>query len=1067
MHAMIFGLCILFSVIAFAQDVDLGGGVIVTQEQLKKIESSFSKLSEDKIFYHWTKRSTALRWITQGQLDVAEVSFYNTPTRSLQAFGPGLYLASSPTSSQGFGDFPVTFKISKGTLLYDKQIVRNLLGRELTNAQASKLGEKIPFIRGLNRDWFLFNHAKHAKEISYGLLSSPEAKFKSSEFDGKKWNIFSVVNDMNEAHRGDGHMDYLKRVLILSDYLDGISFAKALKENPAQPWLEFEPERFYTYEKGLTRLQKEVNGIPSSYQEFKKKLTKVFSIVSGSEETNFNNSMRSEGIRAGGTGDEQRFFATAQELKVLEENPYLEIVSKKAGEGGFWIEYYYPDSLHYKKLKTMLSPELFTKLEHTQPDKLMQDHALRQDLNRKIIEELMEDLYTKHKDIKFRSLDELPLSFMNKLISIHPFPDFNGRTVRLFGKLSFFNSGVDVPYFMMSDMDMMMPVQDQVKFIKASTKAHQILQEELIEEYAIATSQKRIPDYLKKIKLTEFVTNGLNSFGDINLDDPEQLKMIKNRDWTRLIDRISSEAWKKIDGELIDPKFREAATIKIMAGDSSLFARHLPKTNEYIFDILKRDLLRDSYFNLTDVAVLGKYQDIYPLIKNPNAQSPDEMTKIMIDRLSVKAASTADQQELRNIVTALKQIEHDEIVYAEMLASITKKSKKIADLDSINTMIKGLSYFGFSKTYFENLPMENKIRFLDVLHDLVLVNLKTAEKNGNYASVEIYLGFIRSKIKDIPETTSKKYLKLGDEYKKSILKILTEGNSDLISPRLTRGILSDLEIFELLKNNTIPNSKKFSLEFFKECSERPWLIKDYNSSDQKKILTILWEMFDQSLIKDPINSIVGKANLYQKLYMEMPDNYRDGVPHPSKLEPIIKQVFLDNTDVTPEKEVLNRISGKTPKGVKNPASLLIPSLLNSYLNDLDKLEVMAKLSSDAFRDEPFKTWPTTYAEMIKKYTSIHGPFKKMAFEQQKRLLDALKELYVPWFAAFPKEAEEAVQDYIILFNYAHPSVRPKLVTPYEVDRNMKKPKIAKLPKLDGLRKKACDRILGIMDVLLD
>ncbi len=194
-------LWMITSTLAFAQ-IDLGGGVVITHEQLKKIESMLEKTTADRHFTHWTNKATGMRWIQQSYINSGEVNFYNRPTGDRQVYGPGIYLAETPTSSKNFGEVPVSFKVTKGTPIYDEAIVKKVIGKSLTAEQASKLGEHIPLIRHATSDWYVVNHSMHTDELVYGKIPKPEAKVYVQNPDN--WTQFKVPGDFKElVQNGD------------------------------------------------------------------------------------------------------------------------------------------------------------------------------------------------------------------------------------------------------------------------------------------------------------------------------------------------------------------------------------------------------------------------------------------------------------------------------------------------------------------------------------------------------------------------------------------------------------------------------------------------------------------------------------------------------------------------------------------------------------------------------------------------------------------------------------------------------------------------------------------------
>ncbi|RYZ71448.1 MAG: hypothetical protein EOP05_12045, partial [Proteobacteria bacterium] len=390
-----------------------------THEQIESLKRGFTHLSEDKTFFHWTTPETGMRWMIQGHLDQGEVDFYNTPTDSLQAYGAGIYMASNPTSSEGFGEFCVVFKMRAGTLLYSPEVAKQVFGRELTNDEMTELGKKIPFVRDLNGDWHITHAASNLSQIEYaGPYGGDARMFKGTD----QRTMLKAI----ETAKTYGDVGYLESFFHLMHYMDGISLQRAIRVAPSNPWSQFEPHLFENFRK-LNQSALEVAAVSPEValwgpnetdkeawatKQVRVKLPGLINSLNNSTGAAF----RGHPIRAGGSSAGETFLVSPQELNVLLANPYLTVESKPDGTGfGFLVSYSYPDIRNLQKLKPLLSADVYEQLEKHNAQSLASDRGLEVRLNQILIEDLLRNLM---RDLHGKAID--PADFINRYISIHP-----------------------------------------------------------------------------------------------------------------------------------------------------------------------------------------------------------------------------------------------------------------------------------------------------------------------------------------------------------------------------------------------------------------------------------------------------------------------------------------------------------------------------------------------------------------------------------------------------------------------------------------------------------------------
>lgn len=641
---MVFTLLTLFlSLTAYAQVLDLGDGLKVSQEQLETLKKQFPRTTEDRTFFHWTRKSNAMRWVTQKQISEGEMNFLNTPTGDRQAYGPGFYIAEKPISSQSFGEAPVSLVLKKGTPIYDPSIAEKVIGAKPTANQEAKLGEALQLLKPASDDWYVLNNAVYTQDIFYGRFANPEAHIYVQM--ATNWSPFAIAEDFRELiNAGDQDAMYLQDILYASDYMDGVSFARAMKVSPGAPWKEFEPEGFNQYKQALEYFSEKTG--KSSFGEERstraetirnkgieavdQSLLEVNNQFHNKNFQTLKDAFRSEGIRAGGDEAGNTFEVTKEQLKVLQENPYLEVSVVKQGDG-ILVNYFYPDAFHYKKLKDRISPELYQKLEKYSGLSLMNNHELRQSLNKQLIQELVNDFTTRMKNGEASWTD---------LISIHPFEDKNGRSVRMLQKI--YNPSVQ--NFFIGDMDLLAPKDKQNLFLDASSNAHTQMQADLLDEFLKAKTQRRMPNYLNSKTLDNYVDNALPFAAKIDLNSPVVLEQIRRRDWEDLLTDAKSSGVDALRKRLKDSENYDLSTQRLnsVIRDDVLFnydetqkAQLVELTNEVIESsktpIEKKAELFENYQNLYEKTNSSLIQGVKPI-----EEIKAEMLEGIIKALTIK-----------------------------------------------------------------------------------------------------------------------------------------------------------------------------------------------------------------------------------------------------------------------------------------------------------------------------------------------------------------------------------------------------------------------------------------------
>ena len=625
-----------------------------TSEQIDSIWRELPKTEEERIFYHWTKPDVGERWIQQGGLDQGEMDFYNQPTGDRQVYGAGIYFSEDPQSSRTFGSFLTIWKVRKGQPIYDNKIVERIMGRSLTNDEITELGKRIPFLRKVTSQWWLTHHAENLSHPVNPVLV--EFLKEEPRFD-RIQKVLEHIRKLNPQAA-----DYLDSFFHLASYSDGLSLYRATTVNPTNPWHEFEPENFERYKAMRAKYLNEAHalqtsggrlsskdGITDGYANFGKPsglffgqsrdtwvkdqidlLTRINSDVRG-----IASSFRTESVRAGGPEAGNRFLATHSQAAALAQNPYLELnVVPDPQQRGLLVEYHYPDVYHFKKLKGRLSDTLYHLLETTDPEKFKTDDKLRNETNQKIVSELLRGY--------IKSIHNTPINyahFMATLISIHPYSDFNGRTVRIFSELAGVETSKILPHLFESDLDILTTQAGLKHNLAGATHAYTHFVRAVVEETFDAVQRKRMPIYFQHAIMNPILQAFHLGETDqqLTLAD-DDLERIRNRNMTDLYNRHLGFGW-DVTAETLDEAYRyavETKTEKIfftaleaslsrrtVTNDDNLLLWTKVMANENYSKVLISEGVQNSQARMTRAVLTDMAKSLSDLEKIANAPNPN------------------------------------------------------------------------------------------------------------------------------------------------------------------------------------------------------------------------------------------------------------------------------------------------------------------------------------------------------------------------------------------------------------------------------------------------------------
>lgn len=237
-------------------------------------------------------------------------------------------------------------------------------------------------------------------------------------------------------------------------------------------------------------------------------------------------SVRTEDIWAGGDlypdwkGGYYR--VSAQELEVLQQNVFITVESKPDPESrdasNVLARHRYTSVQDYSRFLTVISPELADQLKAAElAGKLNQANTEEyRQLTQKFLEALITALMPSQLILTPNST--LPIAAIYRaLISIHPFKDFNGRSVRAFMKGLAFNGILLVDF----NHDLTKPLASLAIEINNGTRAFNFIFD------AFQNEQYRNPQFPQYYNTPEFY-QFLTGTAEIKGDPKEFVRLIKN-----------------------------------------------------------------------------------------------------------------------------------------------------------------------------------------------------------------------------------------------------------------------------------------------------------------------------------------------------------------------------------------------------------------------------------------------------------------------------------------------------------------------------------------------------------
>lgn len=239
--------------------------------------------------------------------------------------------------------------------------------------------------------------------------------------------LFPDANGMYWGGNQGSANAFLNSLQLSLNFIDFPDLVVAAAEGNPRPWALYDqPGR-----KPLLDRYQEIQRLPfggGSPKKFTELMLKIHAILSG-----VNEGYRENEILAGGSlhPDHQGGFYRVSEIekKRLLDNPFLSVEIKddpdqKPPVRSYLARHRYPSAATFERYTAYFTPELKSELERARASGALDDRESPEfkRLNRKMIGEMVDWAMETY----FGDFHRLYLN----LISIHPFPDFNGRTLR-------------------------------------------------------------------------------------------------------------------------------------------------------------------------------------------------------------------------------------------------------------------------------------------------------------------------------------------------------------------------------------------------------------------------------------------------------------------------------------------------------------------------------------------------------------------------------------------------------------------------------------------------------------
>lgn len=299
----------------------------------------------------------------------------------------------------------------------------------------------------------------------------------------------------------------------------------------------------------------------------RKSLIERYQIVSESTEPGY----RSIPIEAGGdifpdgVNGKGYYRITAHQRKALEANPFLTIEiredpSSPLAKKSYLARHEYPSARTYQNFRSHLSVPLQNKLDTAQAAGSFTDISSPdfKMLTQEILQELVRE--------PAHAYNETSLQAYHRLISVHPFSDFNGRTLR-----ADFQATTGRPLFLKNwDNDILMSYEELVAADQAGEAQWKAIVGGLAKEAEIHPAFPRfydVPEIWMAASGTDQVAPGdVPRFVDntrVHYADPVNVELMRQKRGLEIEQKLDDNAVRYALG-ITDPKRRDVALARII-----------------------------------------------------------------------------------------------------------------------------------------------------------------------------------------------------------------------------------------------------------------------------------------------------------------------------------------------------------------------------------------------------------------------------------------------------------------------------------------------------------------------
>lgn len=306
-----------------------------------------------------------------------------------------------------------------------------------------------------------------------------------------KW-VYSIPTDLSLTAGASAPTSYMQSLALGASFIDLPDYLLAMADGNPAPWTLYDANSkaplIDRWQKAVATLRPDMSLIqsptPPTPAVAVDQLLQVAKIISDESVT----SIRTRDIWAGGDLQPDThggyYRVSASELAVLQGNPFITVETKpdpfsRTGQPTALARHRYTSLQDYARFSDFLEPALFSEIQEAEKNGLFKTFeapaygVLTQRFLRSLISAVISD------SNELAGINSLQLATLYRfLISIHPFDDFNGRSIRAF------LNGVTYTNILLADWnhDLTAPLLSLSQEIENGTNAFMFLMPALYRE---------------------------------------------------------------------------------------------------------------------------------------------------------------------------------------------------------------------------------------------------------------------------------------------------------------------------------------------------------------------------------------------------------------------------------------------------------------------------------------------------------------------------------------------------------------------------------------------------------